>query len=744
MSWKGRRRRLVADVLGAEAAEEDKAWAWRQLRESEWGHPFGAVMGGVSTPLNTEELAIVMNLPRHEIPGVSVRQTVPFGMNYIPPSDKEAFVPLGRVLFKHSSPSDTVYEIPEPLFKKHIFVCGVTGSGKTNTCIRLLRGLRKPFMVIEPAKNEYRQMLAEDRELKVFTLGDERCSPFRINPFSFFYGGNLLAHVDSLKAVFNSAFPMYAAMPYILEEAILEVYLDKGWNLVDSTNRFMKGEQDPDFDYYLPTMKDLYRKIEEVVQRKRYAEEASTNYRASLQARVSSLMVGSKGAMLNTRHSTPLEELLRNKVVLELKNLGDDEEKCFIMGLILSSVYEYRENRGRLGEDLQHILLIEEAHRLLKRTPDYVSPEVGNSRGKAVESFANMLAEVREYGQGIVITDQIPTKLASDVIKNTNMKIVHRTLAQDDRLCVGETMNLNEAQTKELALLPVGEAVVCREGMEKAFRVQVDLAARGKGQISDEDCREKMATFHEGRRRVYAPCITCGAMEADWRLSKIMHDPSLEDYDDTIRLALASVLYVMLRGKKMDFDRAKQNFTKTVQEYLKKEAKKGHLKNEVEEAVVSAYAARCANDFWSEWEKWLSYDRILELNRIFFTLWCGESLTEEASRILKDLSSGTDAPKAVLHSGMSQARRLDLEGKMENLKGLDITTNEGAKAYIKGLDEFFERTADDFLRKMETAPNLKMRLKKDLAEVVCLSRSTISHYKEYLDGVADGSIMRKG
>ena len=109
-------------------------------------------------------------------------------------------------------------------------------------------------------------------------------------------------------------------------------------------------------------------------------------------------------------------------------------------------------------------------------------------------------------------------------------------------------------------------------------------------------------------------------MEADWRLSKIMHDPSLEDYDDTIRLALASVLYVMLRGKKMDFDRAKQNFTKTVQEYLKKEAKKGHLKNEVEEAVVSAYAARCANDFWGEWEKWLSYDRILELNRILKNL----------------------------------------------------------------------------------------------------------------------------
>ena len=499
-----RNKKVLADILDAPAlgkGSKDMQWAWRQLRDSGWGHPFGAVMGGVSTPLNTEELAIVMNLPRHEIQGVSVRQTVPFGVNYRPPREAEK-ITIGRILVKRALGSSLIYSIPAPLLKKHLFVCGVTGSGKTNTCIRLLRGLRKPFMVIEPAKTEYRQMLARDSDVKVFTLGDERCSPFRINPFAFVRGGSLLTHIDCLKSVFNGAFPMYAAMPYILEEAILEVYLDKGWNLVDSTNRFMKSEQDRDFDYYLPTMKDLYRKIEEVVKRKRYAEEASTNYRASLQARVSSLMVGSKGAMLNTRHSTPLEELLRSKVVIELKNLGDDEEKCFIMGLLLSSIYEYRECQGRLGSELQHILMIEEAHRLLKRTPDYVSPEVGNSRGKAVDAFANMLSEVREYGQGVVIVDQIPTKLASEVIKNTNTKIVHRTLAQDDRLCVGETMNLNEAQTKELALLPVGEAVIYREGMEKAFRVKVDFAKDYEEMISDERCRKAMDSFHKDNKEI--------------------------------------------------------------------------------------------------------------------------------------------------------------------------------------------------------------------------------------------------
>jgi hypothetical protein len=51
---------------------------------------------------------------------------------------------------------------------------------------------------------------------------------------------------------------------------------------------------------------------------------------------------------------------------------------------------------------------------------------------QAVEMFAGLLAEIRAYGEGLVIAEQIPAKLIPDVIKNTAVKIVHRLPAADD------------------------------------------------------------------------------------------------------------------------------------------------------------------------------------------------------------------------------------------------------------------------------------------------------------------------
>lgn len=476
--------------------------AWGEIKKAELGHPFGDVMGGVSTPLNTEELSIIMNVPRQEVQGITIREAAPFGVNYVPEHEVEE-VRLGRVVHKRMPMDDIPYVIPCSLFKKHAFVCGVTGSGKTNTCMALLCGLNLPFLVVEPAKTEYRQMLNLIPNLKVFTLGSETVSPFRINPFEFTPGSELLTHIDSIKAVFNAAFPMYASMPYILEEAIIEIYRDKGWDLAMTTNRYLDDLHSPEFFDYIPTLQDLYNKIGPIVKRKAYAQEQTENIQAALMARLSSLLTGSKGLMLNTKRSTPLSQLLAEPVLLELKNIGDDDEKCFIMGLILASIYQYRENSGGLGSDLKHVLLFEEAHRLLRRTPEFVSPEIGNSRGKAVETFTNVISEIREYGQGVVIVDQIPSKLTPDVVKNTNIKIIHRTLAQDDREYVGSTMNLTEAQDRELCLLEVGRAVVHREGMDKAFLVQIDPVKGKLKHITNEMVHEHMKGFVKTVPRCY-------------------------------------------------------------------------------------------------------------------------------------------------------------------------------------------------------------------------------------------------
>jgi DNA helicase HerA-like ATPase len=589
--------------------------AWAQIKDVQLGHPLGPALGGVSTPLNTEELSIIMNVPRQEVQGVTIRPSTSFGVNYTV-SDQPDSIRLGRVVHKRE-PVDTMpYLLPRDLLQKHLFVCGVTGSGKTNTCMGLLRNACLPFMVIEPAKTEYRQMFADLPNLKVFTLGGETISPFRINPFEFSPGCNLLTHVDHLKSVFNAAFPMYAAMPYILEEAIIGVYQDKGWELATSTNVYLhgpngQGEKDPRFYDFLPTMQDLFEKIDEVVSGKQYAIEQTMNYSAALKARISSLLTGSKGLMLNTRRSTPMETLLGEQVVLELKHIGDDEEKCFLMGLILSAIYEYREGNARPGERLNHVLLIEEAHRLLRRVPDYVSPEVGNTRGKAVETFSNVISEIRTLGQGVVVVDQIPSKLTQDVIKNTNTKIVHRTLAKDDRDYVGSAMNLTDAQSRELSLLGVGQSVIHREGMDKAFLVQIDRFGQDDPiVVTDQAVRESMQPFHGANAFVFR---RYPGFEKHPDIPKTYARMDFRVRDRDIYFAVMGASVLMLLDETPFLKELKTGFGNLI-------TRKTRKVSEAEQACyVIHYAALLFSELNAKYPG--CYDRCLAMNQTFADIW---------------------------------------------------------------------------------------------------------------------------
>lgn len=492
-------RRCPADFTPEQVRE-----AWGAVCEANLGHPLGRVMGGVSTPLNTEELSIIMNVPRQEIQGITIREAAPFGVNYSVSGDPEKQVNIGHIIHKREVLHDAPFSISRKAMMKHGFICGITGAGKTNTLMHLLRECGVPFLVIEPAKSEYRQLLHAIPNLRIFTLGNESVSPFRLNPFEFPRGVEVLTHIDYLKAVFNAAFPMYASMPYLLEEAIVEVYLDKGWELATSTNRYFDWDSASDWTDYLPTLEDLFGKIDQVVERKQYAQQLSMDLSAALKARLSSLLTGSKGLMLNTKRSTPIDELLNAPAVLELKYIGDDDEKAFVMGLIFSRLYEYREANHDATDELRHVTVVEEAHRLLKRVPEVQSLEAGNARGKAVETFANILSEIRIYGECMLVVDQIPAKLTPDVVKNTGLKIVHRLLAADDRDFVGDSMTLTKEQKRELPLLRVGQVVVHREDLDKPFLVQVPDTKDGLGVlVSNAQIADSMRAYHQAHVDIF-------------------------------------------------------------------------------------------------------------------------------------------------------------------------------------------------------------------------------------------------
>jgi len=235
-------------------------------------------------------------------------------------------------------------------------------------------------------------------------------------------------------------------------------------------------------------------KIDEVVTSKGYSEEVMKNYAAALKARLNSLLLGSKGAMLSTQRGIPYEDLFGHPTVLELRALGDDDEKCFLMALLLTQLYEYQEqqSRNKPARGLRHLTVLEEAHRLLAQTSHAGSPETANPRGKAVESFANMLAEIREYGEGFLVVDQTPAKLIPDVVKNTSSKILHRLTSRDDREVMGDAMSMTDQQKLMPPALGVGEAILHTQDENKPILVKIAAAKSSRQPASDADIRTAM------------------------------------------------------------------------------------------------------------------------------------------------------------------------------------------------------------------------------------------------------------
>jgi hypothetical protein len=447
-----------------------------------------------STLLSSSEIVRFAYLPKEEVPGYQIQDFTTFDVDQKVDLSKD-ILNLGAIL-DNGRETTLPYTIPLDTFSQHVLVTGVTGSGKTTTILALLETLSNrqqnhsfPFLIIEPTKSEYRALLGKPAgtgaipSLKVFTLGDENVCPFRLNPLQFeildneFYT-HVQTHIDYLKSVFSAAFVLYPPMPYILEICLHEIYVDRGWNLTTSRNDRLPSKYWPKAYEWpvFPTLNDLYQKIDEVIERSGYDEQIKMDVKAGLQTRISSMMLGGKGLMLNTPCDGTMELLLDGAVVLELDRIGDDEEKIFLMGLILTRLFEYRRLqflKHNSTMPFQHLTVIEEAHRLLRAVPMHSNPDLTNIKGQAIETFTNILSEIRAYGEGFLIAEQIPSKLTPDALKNTNLKIVHRVIAEDDRKSISGATNMNDAQSRYMVVIPRGDAIVFNQGDDHPILIRI-------------------------------------------------------------------------------------------------------------------------------------------------------------------------------------------------------------------------------------------------------------------------------
>ena len=461
--------------------------------------------------LSSDEAALLMAPPLSSVPGYDIR--VKPALSLTDTRDRAGYS-IGRISEHGRVVKGSDFTISKDDIRKHIFVSGLTGSGKTTTVKHILHGIDTPFLVIESAKREYRRLLADAKyggNLRIYTVGDSGVSPIRHNPFMVLPGVSLITHIDNLKSIFYASFSLYGPMPYILEKCIYNIYKDRGWNLTTGKHQRVEIKTFEDCKHHrfiYPTIRDLIDDVNRYVKEElEYKGELQDNIRSAIVARLESLAVGAKGFLFNTHDFINIEGLLKGRVVFELESLSDDDDKAFFVGLMLALVSEYRQCLAREStlthmDDLHHVLVIEEAHRLLKNVQtERTSEMLGNPKGKAVESFCNLIAEMRSYGQGVIVAEQIPTKIAPDVIKNTNTKIIHRLVSLDDQIAVGTGLGLEEWECRYLNQLSAGTALAHKEGMSKPVEISVfnELPNEAIGDIRiNEDWEPELALHESG------------------------------------------------------------------------------------------------------------------------------------------------------------------------------------------------------------------------------------------------------
>ena len=421
-----------------------------------------------ATMVSGRELPMHLGLPTRSVHGLPVIEHAEFGRNVpdeaMPDEDK---MNLGKIYHMGKSESADLI-LNRQAMASHTFITGSTGTGKSNAVYHLLDEITKngqtTFLVVEPAKGEYKNVFGNRADVQVFGTNPRETPLLRMNPFAFPENIHILEHIDRLVEIFNACWPMYAAMPAVLKDAIERSYQKVGWDLRNSESE--KG--------VFPTFFDLLDILPGVIEESHYSKDTQSDYVGALCTRVKSLTNGIYGSVLCAEDALTDEALFDRNVIVDLSRVGSMETKSLLMGILVMKLQEYRMCSSGMNSRLRHVTVLEEAHNLLRKTSAEQSQEGANLQGKSVEMLANAIAEMRTYGEGFIIADQAPGLLDVSVIRNTNTKIILRLPDEEDRKLVGKSAALKEAQIDELSKLPLGVAAVYQNEWPEAVLCKIE------------------------------------------------------------------------------------------------------------------------------------------------------------------------------------------------------------------------------------------------------------------------------
>ena len=466
--------------------------------ENEW-HILGQAYQYLATPMNTEELSLATSLPRKDVPGLRfVRSSVRFANNPGAGGTNDS-VSMGHIIDSGLIQSNQ-YKVAINALVRHSLIVGSTGCGKTTTCKTLINEVLDhdiPVLIIEPAKDEYvrwaiqqNKLLPPDKQINIYMPGVKSLDVFgvtegmraipqlKLNPFqpAAVDGApvDMLTRCEQLTSLINASLPTSDILPVLIDEAFY-TFLSQQYGTDFASGDMAQQTQYPKIEGVLPIAQKL-------LKTRGYAPEVANGLAAALETRFVYLTRGKRGDILNVFRSTSYDKLFNQTTVINLSKIANSKDKALIMSMLMLSLYEYRISAYTYDREYQkkaqsnrllHLTVVEEAHNVLTKPSSDIGG-TGNPQQVVADLFGNMLSEIRSYGEGLMIVDQVPTRLISDSLRNTNFKIVHRLSASEDCDVMGAALGLRPDQRDIIPLLSQGQVLISSDKDDAASWVKIN------------------------------------------------------------------------------------------------------------------------------------------------------------------------------------------------------------------------------------------------------------------------------
>ncbi len=377
-----------------------------------------------------------------------------------PPERCLGSIDLGKVLY--GGREMCLFGLRKEELLRHAGLYGSSGSGKSNGIALILDGLiqqKIPFILVD-FKRTFRALLKDYSQLLIFTAGDNHTAPFHFNPLIPPTGTPVDVWIKKIVGALSHAYCQGAGSESLLITALGNAYSDTA-----RTRRW-------------PTFQDVVQILDNQPAKGRKGMWMDSARRA-----IGSLTTGNAGEAFCPKTSMDMARLLSESVILEL-DLLNQAEQTFLSESLLLWLIQYRMNNNENREVLQHAVIIEEAHHLLKAPPG-----VGDG-GDPVVHIA--LREVRELGESIILATQNASVVPVTVFGNQATTLAFHTKHAKDVSSTAQAMLLKDEAKDELGRLPVGEAIVRIPRWTDPIHIVLNHRPIAKGTVADLDIRKHM------------------------------------------------------------------------------------------------------------------------------------------------------------------------------------------------------------------------------------------------------------